>query len=459
MQHEQHTALRAVAACASALAACQSLAQGPACLNTFDFSSPAFYSTGPEAQSMSLGYLDLDHSIDLAVVNSDNGTVTTYLGNTDGTFTPEATIYTGQDATVVYIKDDPDPFTSGYGTVLIARDDGSAVYYTRDGSGYDTPFVCDVLDNSKITAFTSFDYIEDGNYDTIMTLDRDSEPDEIYLRVNLFPLPSDVCEYGFNAGSFECGDAPTDIVAGDFDGDGVHDLAVMTSGETTLDLFWGEGGGAGFVREAIPVGSSPTAACVADVNEDGFDDLVVALDGLDAVRILRSDGAGGFLGAINEPYTPISGGTPTDLALADFNHDGDLDIVLATTATPSLWFFPGQGNGAFGEPQVVDILRHHSVGAHDFDLDGSVDLASSAILPAGGSAVGVDIWTCQCTLCPADVNGDGMSGPADFTAWLACFSDPSSAPFCDNADVNNDGTLDPADYTAWLAEFTDADCS
>ena len=55
--------------------------------------------------------------------------------------------------------------------------------------------------------------------------------------------------------------------------------------------------------------------------------------------------------------------------------------------------------------------------------------------------------------CPADVNGDGLASPADFTAWLTCFSSPGSQPFCDRADVNADGSIGPADFTAWLAAF------
>ena len=56
--------------------------------------------------------------------------------------------------------------------------------------------------------------------------------------------------------------------------------------------------------------------------------------------------------------------------------------------------------------------------------------------------------------CPADVNNDGVASPADFTAWLACFNDPMSAPYCDRADVNASGSVDPADFTAWLAAFS-----
>ena len=55
--------------------------------------------------------------------------------------------------------------------------------------------------------------------------------------------------------------------------------------------------------------------------------------------------------------------------------------------------------------------------------------------------------------CPGDVNDDGLVSPADFTAWLSCFMDPTSAPFCPCADVNGDGVIDPADFTAWLAAF------
>ena len=53
----------------------------------------------------------------------------------------------------------------------------------------------------------------------------------------------------------------------------------------------------------------------------------------------------------------------------------------------------------------------------------------------------------------ADVNGDGSTSPADFTAWLVCFNNPAAAPYCGNADVNQSGTIDPADFTAWLAAF------
>ena len=55
--------------------------------------------------------------------------------------------------------------------------------------------------------------------------------------------------------------------------------------------------------------------------------------------------------------------------------------------------------------------------------------------------------------CPSDVNADGGTSPADFTAWLSCFTNPAAQDFCPLADVNGDGSIDPADFTAWLAAF------
>ena len=52
------------------------------------------------------------------------------------------------------------------------------------------------------------------------------------------------------------------------------------------------------------------------------------------------------------------------------------------------------------------------------------------------------------TSCLADVNGDGMVSPADFSAWVAAFNE--SAVECDQ---NDDGACSPADFSAWVANY------
>ncbi len=50
--------------------------------------------------------------------------------------------------------------------------------------------------------------------------------------------------------------------------------------------------------------------------------------------------------------------------------------------------------------------------------------------------------------CLADVNGDGMVTPTDFTAWVGAFN--SNAPECDQ---NGDGACTPTDFSAWIGNY------
>ena len=50
--------------------------------------------------------------------------------------------------------------------------------------------------------------------------------------------------------------------------------------------------------------------------------------------------------------------------------------------------------------------------------------------------------------CLADVNGDGMVTPTDFTAWINAYN--NNMPECDQ---NGDGACTPTDFTAWIANF------
>ncbi len=56
----------------------------------------------------------------------------------------------------------------------------------------------------------------------------------------------------------------------------------------------------------------------------------------------------------------------------------------------------------------------------------------------------------RCDPCtnPADMNGDDVLSPADFSAWVAGFN--SGQP---EADQNGDGSLTPADFSAWVANY------
>jgi len=50
--------------------------------------------------------------------------------------------------------------------------------------------------------------------------------------------------------------------------------------------------------------------------------------------------------------------------------------------------------------------------------------------------------------CIADINGDGILTPTDFTAWVIAYNAGDLA-----ADCNRNGTLEPADFSAWVASW------
>jgi hypothetical protein len=85
------------------------------------------------------------------------------------------------------------------------------------------------------------------------------------------------------------------VVAADFDGDSILDLAVANQGSNAISVLKGDGRG-GFAEEVrYTVGSQPASLAAADLNGDGRMDLVVANIGADSVSVLIGKGDGTFL--------------------------------------------------------------------------------------------------------------------------------------------------------------------
>ncbi|MBP7149154.1 MAG: VCBS repeat-containing protein [Acidobacteria bacterium] len=82
------------------------------------------------------------------------------------------------------------------------------------------------------------------------------------------------------------------------------------------------------------------------------------------------------LGLFGAPLVFPLPGNPTDLSTADFNGDGNLDIV-AVNSDSSVYLFLGDGHGGLGEPVPhpagTDVFQIVSA---DFDSDGSPDVAA-----------------------------------------------------------------------------------
>lgn len=93
----------------------------------------------------------------------------------------------------------------------------------------------------------------------------------------------------------------------------------------------------------VDVGASPSSVAAADVDNDGDQDLIVALPADDAIAVLRNSGAGNFSGP---ELSPIGDG-PVALAVLDYNRDGFVDVAAANSGDNSLSLILGNGDGTF----------------------------------------------------------------------------------------------------------------
>lgn len=222
-----------------------------------------------------------------------------------------------------------------------------------------------------------------------------------------------------NANTFPTlGSSAAGIVAGDFNNDGYPDLAIADA-SGTIQVFLGDGAGTfttGVSFNPFVGGGSAegVSLATADFNGDGNLDLVV-----NGHYILLGNGDGTFTAG-----TPPPNAVGTIAQVADFNRDGHADIVVYSGGLTVLL---GNGNGTF---RMGPVTGSTGVGVFfavgDFNGDGIPDIAVT-----GGAALGVQVLL---------GNGDGS-----FTAGASYLTGAGlDAEGIAVADFNGDGKQDLA---------------
>jgi hypothetical protein len=115
---------------------------------------------------------------------------------------------------------------------------------------------------------------------------------------------------------------PRAMAPGDFDGDGLVDLAVAR--ENAVDVFQGSGG-AFALAATIPLPADPRDVTVSDFNGDGIADIVATTAG--GLETILRTGAPGFL--FSPPVHSDPNPEPHGVASGDWNADGRADLVVA----------------------------------------------------------------------------------------------------------------------------------
>jgi hypothetical protein len=326
------------------------------------FMAPLLYTTGFYSGGIAVGSFRGNGTLDLAVTNHDDNSVSVFLGNGDGTFQNPASYTVGYYPAGIAVGD----FGNGHLDLAVANCNSST-----------SPFVSVLLGNG------------DGTFEA--------------------------------ATNYTVGNGPCGIAVGDFTGVGKLDLVVADYFANNVALLLGKGDGTFESAEYISTGNyAPEYVTVGDFNKDGKLDFAIAGNGMGGVAVFLGNGDGTFK-APTYFATPTGS---YSLLTASLRNNGTLDLV--TTGTNAVSVLLGNGDGTFQTATSYSVgvkscfVSGAAVG--DFNRDGILDLATDnndgstlSVLLGNGDGTfqtqAVNWWIGNYSnlIAAADFNGDGWS--------------------------------------------------
>ena len=290
------------------------------------FAASTAYQVGASPASVAIGDFNGDGSLDLAVANSQDASVSVLLGNGDGSFQAAISYAVGNVPTWIAVSDvngdgvlDLIVANSSDNTISVLLGNGDGTFQTQltspTGAG---PLQLAVAD------------VNADGYPDVMTANSIDSTVSVLLGNGdgTFSLPT----------AYPTGTNPHYVSVADFNGDGIPDLAVTNYNDATVSVFLGNGDGTFQTQTTFAVGQNPGQIAVADFNRDGSPDLAVANEGAKSVSFLSGNGDGTFAPQVSY----AAGANPSGVVAADFNGDGLTDLAI-----------PNNLNGASG---VVNLL-------------------------------------------------------------------------------------------------------
>ena len=338
--------------------------------NLLGFIGPANYPAGSGPFVVAVGDVNNDGTPDLVVSSATTSTLTILYGTGGGNFTPGPVIGTPAPVYDIALTD-----LNGDGNLDIVTANPSTnnvSVYLGNGDGTFKVPVNYTTDTGPVSVKVG-DFNGDGNLDLVTCND---------------PGNSVSVLLGNGDGTFRPridspgGVGPQYLAVGDFNGDGNLDVATADARTTNqVAILQGNGDGTFLAPTFKNVGPEPYSIAVGDFNGDGNLDLVTANSaatpmGNNGVSVLLGNGDGTFQNAVN--YDAGGATTAYSIAGADVNRDGNLDLILANSATDSVSVLLGVGDGTFQPPTPYAVdTRPMFVAVADLNGDSFPDIVTA----------------------------------------------------------------------------------
>ncbi|HEX4299492.1 MAG TPA: FG-GAP-like repeat-containing protein [Gammaproteobacteria bacterium] len=416
--------------------------------------------TGLQTTSLAVADVNGDGLPDLIAGSVANATVRVLLGNSNGGFStgqdyPASGVSTGSSAQSMTLADfsgtgKPDiaVVNTGGSFMQLIYNDGTGHFHLRNS--YSTGATPSDVETADLNGDGHLDLVEtdsadgtlgvrlgngDGTFQALQTykvganpqrvllvdVDRDGILDAVTVNAGaasssgdgtVSVLLGDGLGHFGTAHDFSAGPNPVDIAAGDMDHDGKLDLVVANAVANGVSILRGKGNGSFMAPVRYFAETQVNGLAVGDLEHSGFPDVVTVGSN---VAVLRNDGKGGLKTLALNPN-----GSSVDLyraigvrvTLADVDHDGQLDMLIADSSNSQLVVLRGNRLGYFTRTtsQFPTCGNPRSLALADLNADDNVDVVVSC---GGSGALGVMLGNGQggflSTPYPAEIEPRGVA--------------------------------------------------
>ena len=377
-----------------------------------EFSDEKILSTGIDSHpnSITIGYLNEDHFLDIAVANSGSNTTGILMNRGNGIFDNQIS-YPFADASPYFIMGVDFTNDNRMDLVVINRGSNNIGLLSNNGNESFSQAILFSTGSSFSISAAQGDLNNHGNKVDIVVINNDLNSITIlstrfnglqskrdYVTINVppfylrkkrsydhFEYPSitnerigrateDLCP---NTSPDKFSYGPSAVAVGDLNNDTYLDIVVTLPYYNIIGVFLGYGNGS-FASQKSYSGNFlvnffdwSDSITIGDFNNDDILDVIYLMGQNPSLTLALGNGNGSFV----KPFINLWSISMCSLIVCDINNDNQLDLVGVTCNVKSIELFLGYGNGSFGEKRIFNTLSSpNSVAVADMNNDTRMDL-------------------------------------------------------------------------------------